>query len=67
MKPFPVTLKVVSKVSDIENALGFGFTYFPVTNFSGQVVGSICADFLIVLIEQRAWYSKTYSLYNSLP
>jgi chloride channel 3/4/5 len=63
MKPFPVTLECVAKVSDIERALEFGYTYFPVINLSGQVVGSICADFLIVLIEQRAWYSKTYSGY----
>jgi hypothetical protein len=61
MKTNPVSLQCVAKVSDIEHALGFGFTYFPVTNKADQVVGSICADFIIVLLENKAFYSKTYS------
>jgi hypothetical protein len=29
-------------------------------NASGQLVGSISANFLFVLIEKEAWYSKSY-------
>jgi len=61
MQEFPVSLKCVSSVEDIGNALGFGYSYYPVVNMSGAVVGSIPYNFMIVLIRQKAWYSKSMS------
>lgn len=61
MQSHPITLSVVPKVSEIENALSFGYTYYPVVNTSGHVVGSICSDFLITLLEQKAFYRLSVS------
>ena len=61
MQEFPVSLKCVSSVHDIGEALKFGFSYYPIVNLSGAVVGSIPYNFLIVLIKNRAWYSKSMS------
>jgi hypothetical protein len=61
MKEYPVTLEGVTTVEEIHKALDFGFRRFPVINKSGQLVGSISANFLIVLIKNKCWYSKTLS------
>ena len=58
MKPNPVTLPCIAQVSQIEQALVFGYTYFPVINNKDQIVGMISSDFIIVLLKQQAWYSK---------
>ena len=58
MKENPVTLQNVTKVSDIAHALKFGFRSFPIMNMSKQLVGMISSNFLITLIENKAWYTK---------
>ena len=61
MQEFPVSLKCVASVQEIADALTFGFSYYPIVNKSGAVVGSIPYNFLITLIKNRAWYSKSMS------
>lgn len=61
MQEFPVTLKCVATVQEIGEALNFGYAYYPVLNKSGAVVGSIPHNFLITLVRQKAWYSKSMS------
>lgn len=51
MSDYPVTLEIVSTVADIGKAIDTGFSVFPVINRSGQIVGMIASNFLIVLIE----------------
>lgn len=50
MKPNPVTLTSVPTVKDIYDALSLGYKSYPITNLSGQLVGNIPANFLIVLL-----------------
>jgi len=64
MKKDPIALPVVASITAIKDCLEFGCAYFPVVNASNQVVGSISSDFLIVLLENKAFYSKTYSEYH---
>ena len=59
MKEEPVTISIVAKVSDIAHVLKFGYKSYPVLNSSKQLVGMISHNFLIVLINQKAWYSKS--------
>lgn len=61
MEPNPISLSIVSKVSEIDNALSYGYAYFPVINKSNHVVGCISSDIVITLIQNKAFYSKTYS------
>ena len=57
MKPNPVTLVIVPTLKEVGDALSRGFKSYPVTNLSGQLVGSISANFLIVIIQNGAWYT----------
>ena len=56
MKPNPVTLASVPSVKDIYDALSLGYKSYPITNLSGQLVGNIPANFLIVLLQNQCWY-----------
>mmetsp|Transcript_3406 Transcript_3406/g.5749 ORF Transcript_3406/g.5749 Transcript_3406/m.5749 type:complete len:185 (+) Transcript_3406:1549-2103(+) len=60
MKENPTTLPIIPSVQEIGEALQKGFKSFPVINISGQLVGTISSNFLIVLIKKEAWYSKTF-------
>lgn len=50
MAPNPVTLVVVPSVYQCFEALKTGHNSFPIVNRSGQLVGQISANFIIVLI-----------------
>jgi len=56
MKPNPVTLTSVPTVKDIYDALSLGYKSYPITNLSGQLVGNIPANFLVVLLREQCWY-----------
>ena len=62
MKENPITLTCVPTVKQISECLKKGFSTFPIVNESGYLVGNISNNFLIVLIEKRAFYRKSYSL-----
>lgn len=55
-----VTLFSLPTVKEVLKALQTGHPSFPVENRSGQLVGKIPSNFLIVLIEQRAWYRTSF-------
>jgi len=57
----PATLTTISTVQDIAEKLRTGYAQFPILNKNGQLVGSIPAYFLIVLIENRQWYRQPLS------
>ena len=40
---------------------------FPVLNRSGQLIGKISSNYLIVLIEQRAWYKDSFTRTQDVP
>ena len=50
MRPNPVTLTSVPTAKDVYDALSLGYRSYPITNLSGQLVGNIPANFLVVLI-----------------
>ena len=64
MKENPITLTCVPTVKRISECLKMGFSTFPIVNESGYLVGNISNNFLIVLIEKRAFYRKSYTLQN---
>ena len=59
MREKPYTLPTVATVSEIADALQMGYKSFPVLNRSGQLVGMISSNFLIVLLHEQHWYSKS--------
>ena len=59
MAPNPTTLVVVPSVYQCYEALKTGHNSFPIVNRSGQLIGQISANFLIVLIQKRQWYSRS--------
>lgn len=59
MRENPYTLKTVSTVLELKDALSLGYKSFPLLNNSGQLVGMISSNFLVVLIKEQQWYSKT--------
>ena len=59
MKPNPVTLTSVPTVKDVYDALSRGYKSYPITNLSGQLVGNISANFLIVILKNNSWYQGT--------
>jgi hypothetical protein len=56
----PKTLSVVPTVREILVALQTSHPTFPVLNISKQLIGSVSANFLIILLENEAWYSKSF-------
>lgn len=56
-----VTMSSLPTVHEVLVALQSGHNSFPVQNRSAQLVGKIPANFLIVLIEQHAWYRTSFS------
>ena len=58
MKQDPVSLKVVTTVKDLQEALAHGYRQYPVMNNAGQMVGAISTNFLIILVENKNWYEK---------
>ena len=55
-----VSLTLVDSVSNIQKALETSHHGFPVLNMSGRVVGLIPKNFLVILLEKKAFYgSKT--------
>jgi CBS domain-containing protein len=62
MNKDPITLDSVPKVKDVYQTLKeHGHPMYPVLNKSGQLIGKISANALIVLIEQKAWYTDSFS------
>lgn len=59
MKPNPTTLTSVPTVKDVYDALSLGYKSYPITNLSGQLVGNISANFLIVILQNQSWYQGT--------
>ena len=55
-----VMLPSVPTVKEVIDALNTGHPSFPVYNRNAQLVGKVPANFLIVLIEQRAWYRLSF-------
>lgn len=55
----PITLSVVPTVKEIIAALRTKHPMFPVLNISRQLIGSISANFLVILLENEVWYSKS--------
>jgi hypothetical protein len=55
----PITLSVVPTVKEIIAALKTKHPMFPVLNISRQLIGSISANFLVILLENEVWYSKS--------
>ena len=53
-----ICLNMVSKMEDIKSALSSSHHGFPVTNSKGRVVGLIPKNFLIILIENKVFYSE---------
>lgn len=60
----PVTLVVVPSVYQCYEALKTGHNSFPIVNRSGQLVGQISANFIIVLIKRKQWYSRSLNHQN---
>jgi hypothetical protein len=67
MKKDPITLESLPKVRDVLDALKAGHPMFPVLNRSGQLIGKISSNYLIVLIEQKAWYKNSFSREQDIP
>jgi len=67
MRRNPATLSTLASVEDIACMLRKGYAQFPVLNRSGQLVGSISSNFLIVLVEKEHWYSKSSQEYDASP
>lgn len=59
MKENPYTLRTVPTVLELKDALTLGYKSFPLLNNSGQLVGMISSNFLVVLIKEQQWYHKT--------
>jgi hypothetical protein len=59
MKDQVISLSLIPTVEEIGQALIYGYKCFPVLNQQGQLVGNISSNFLVVLIQQKAFYSKT--------
>ena len=66
MKENPVTLSCVPTVKRVAEVLRKGYSTFPIINESGYLVGTISNNFLIVLIEKRAFYRKTINITESI-
>ena len=64
MAPNPTALVVVPSVYQCYEALKSGHNSFPIVNRSGQLVGQICSNFLIVLIQKKQWYSRSLNHNN---
>ena len=64
MAPDPIALVVVPSVYSIYEALKSGHNSFPIVNRSGQLVGLISSNFLIVLLEKKQWYSRSLNHEN---
>ena len=60
----PTTLVVVPSVYQCIEALKTGHNSFPIVNRSGQLVGQISSNFLIVLIGKKQWYSRSLNHQN---
>jgi len=60
----PTTLSVVPTVKEIIGALKTKHPMFPVLNISKQLIGSVSANFLIILLENETWYSKSFEKEN---
>ena len=58
MKENPTTLTCVPTIKSVSEVLRKGFSTIPILNESGYLVGTISNNFLIVLIEKRAFYRK---------
>ena len=63
----PITLDSLPKVGEVLQALKTGHPMFPVLNRSGQLIGKISSNYLIVLIEQRAWYKDSFTRTQDVP
>jgi hypothetical protein len=61
MKDEVTTLPLIASVEEIYNALSKGYKSFPVLNHRGQLVGNVSATFLIILIENEAWYKVGFA------
>lgn len=59
MKEDVIALSLIPTVDEIGTALSFGYKSFPVLNKCGQLVGNVSAHFLVLLLKNQAWYSKT--------
>jgi len=58
------SLTLVDSISNIQKALKTSHHGFPVLNMSGRVVGLISRNFLIIILQKKAFYgSKTKSSY----
>ena len=64
MKENPVTLVLVPSVYQCYEALKTGHNSFPIINRSGQLIGQISANFLVVLIRKNQWYSRSLNQHN---
>lgn len=63
MSPKVITLRTVESVKKIYEALQSPHHGFPVVNMSGQVVGLISKNYLIVLIKNKNYYSHPKQKY----
>jgi hypothetical protein len=59
-----VSLRSVESVKKIYEALKTSHHGFPVTNLRGQLVGLIPKKFLLILLEQRQFYSHPNQKYH---
>lgn len=64
MKENPTTLVLVPSVFQCYEALKTGHNSFPIINRSGQLIGQISANFLVVLIQKNQWYSRSLNHHN---